>query len=293
MNARYLLGLHPEPETTGIKEILVKGASRTLAILALLLLALALATPTSAGRLPPAEALPNTNPDGWAATTIGASGLTPPPIVLPPDTNPYGASYGEWGARWWQWVFAQPTDRNPLTDQTGAFCAVDQSGPVWFLTGDIATRTCTVPIGKALFFPVASEAYVLFPWDPNDTPELAREITKRDVDTAFAMTVTVDGVSLPILETYRVQSPALGSVPETFTVTLPAKNIMDIPAGPYQTVADGYYMMLAPLPAGTHNVRIRAMLYAVYPDHSDLYEIDAQYTLMVPSTVVYLPLMSR
>src|SRR5436190_6645283 len=59
--------------------------------------------------------------------------------------------------RWWQWVFETSASENPLTDTTGQFAAVNQSGRVWFLAcnpGGTTARTITVPSGKALFFPI-------------------------------------------------------------------------------------------------------------------------------------------
>ncbi len=52
------------------------------------------------------------------------------PGVLPPHSQPYGKSYGEWATKWWQWALSIPADRNPLTDLTGAFAGEDQCGPV-------------------------------------------------------------------------------------------------------------------------------------------------------------------
>src|SRR6266480_3671629 len=87
--------------------------------------------------------------------------------IVPPQARPYGASYGEWSARWWRWAFSLPVDHHPLYDT--ADCSAGQSGPVWFLGGTfttiqsspnpaiirgIATRDCTVPNGKFLFFPL-------------------------------------------------------------------------------------------------------------------------------------------
>jgi hypothetical protein len=61
-------------------------------------------------------------------------------------------------AQWWQWALSIPTVVNPLEDTTGANCMVGQSDPVWFLAGffngSAATRSCSVPEGAALFFPV-------------------------------------------------------------------------------------------------------------------------------------------
>ena len=82
------------------------------------------------------------------------------PGVLPPPARPYGSTYAEWSARWWQWALAIPAASNPLND--GSDClhvAEGQSGPVWFLGGAIdksanLERNCSVPVDKALFFPV-------------------------------------------------------------------------------------------------------------------------------------------
>jgi hypothetical protein len=270
----------------------IKGLSRMLAIFALELLVLVSTTPASAGRLPPVVLPSSTNPHDWEVASIHPLDLTsPPPIVLPPSVNPYGASYNEWGARWWQWVLDRPIDQNPIDDATGALCAIGQSGPVWFLVGGVATRTCALPGDKALFFPVATEAYILT--EPSETPQQARDIIKGDIDTTFAMRVDVDGTSIPNPESYRTLSPALGSGPETFIVNLP--DGWGVPAGPYQTVADGFYVMLAPLSTGTHDIRIRSQFY-VYPEQ--LATVDAQYTLTILPPVVYphilyLPLVSR
>jgi len=83
--------------------------------------------------------------------------------VIPRDANAYGNSYGEWSARWLQWVFSIPAATNPAADTTGANCGEGQAGPVWFLAGTFintaVTRACTVPAGKALFFPLVNGAF--------------------------------------------------------------------------------------------------------------------------------------
>src|SRR5262249_59099704 len=80
------------------------------------------------------------------------------PRILPPNSHAFGKTYGAWSAAWWQYVLAQPTGSNPLLDSTGAMCATNQSGPVFFLVGASGPGTenrnnCVVPTGKALFFP--------------------------------------------------------------------------------------------------------------------------------------------
>src|SRR5439155_23432452 len=88
------------------------------------------------------------------------------PGVVPPAAHPYGHTYSDWAARWWQWALAQPLSTNPVLDTTGANCAAGQSGRVWFLAGTFSagtvSRSCTVPAGTALLFPVLNNAYFAF-----------------------------------------------------------------------------------------------------------------------------------
>src|SRR5213083_1086403 len=81
----------------------------------------------------------------------------PNPGVLPPHSHSHGLTYAEWGAAWWQWVLSIPFAQNPIFDSTGEDCDVGQSGPVWFLagtSGSTAVRSCTIPAGKSIFFPI-------------------------------------------------------------------------------------------------------------------------------------------
>ncbi len=55
------------------------------------------------------------------------------PRIFPRDAAPYGNTYGEWSARWWQWLLSVPTPKNPNLDTTGQDCDEGQAGPVWFL----------------------------------------------------------------------------------------------------------------------------------------------------------------
>src|SRR5919112_2927463 len=58
------------------------------------------------------------------------------PAVFTLDSQPYGVSYAEWTAKFWQWLLEQPFDNNPVNDQTGKNCANNQKDPnVWFIPG--------------------------------------------------------------------------------------------------------------------------------------------------------------
>src|SRR5262245_18638881 len=80
------------------------------------------------------------------------------PGIAPIQSRPHGQSYSDWAAQWWQWALETPVSVNPVVDKTGVHCAEGQSDHVWFLAGAFGggtvKRTCTVPTGTALFFPL-------------------------------------------------------------------------------------------------------------------------------------------
>lgn len=83
------------------------------------------------------------------------------------DQNPgaiAGKTLAEWSALWWQWMVSIPVADNPQMAQGEVDCGVGQQGPVWFLAGApsgvTAQRSCTVPRGKALFFPVFNAVFI-------------------------------------------------------------------------------------------------------------------------------------
>src|SRR5262245_9772768 len=95
------------------------------------------------------------------------------PLSAPIRTSPEGQTYGRWAAEWWQWALGIPADVNPLTDTTGEHCAQRQVDQVWFLAGSVSTdpvvRTCKIPEGKSLFFPLINTLYGAFLNDPPET----------------------------------------------------------------------------------------------------------------------------
>ena len=55
------------------------------------------------------------------------------PGLYSTESVPFGTSFGDWTAAWWQWVHNVPPDQNVNFDKTGEFCHIGQEGPVWFL----------------------------------------------------------------------------------------------------------------------------------------------------------------
>jgi len=186
------------------------------------------------------------------ATPIAGAG--PEELVLPPDAPTYGLTYAAWTARFAQWAHSLPAGINPATDATGERCGFGQAGPVFFLVqaGDeeAIERTCTVPAGTALLLPLLDASCTTVeppPFFGADEAEL-RACTEALFMAPAELTAVVDGVAIPDLERYRVQS-------DLFTVALPVGNWLDVEPAVTQGVADGYWLLLAPLPVGEHELQ--------------------------------------
>ena len=89
------------------------------------------------------------------ATNSSAGGVGNPgnPGIRPPTSKPYGKSYPEWVAAFWQWLMEYPLPGNPALEQDNPFdLSVRQSGQVWFWAApDLGERSVALPAGKALF----------------------------------------------------------------------------------------------------------------------------------------------
>jgi len=177
------------------------------------------------------------------------------PGVFAVDSKPYGIPYAEWAGKWQQWLFSVPQPLNPVTDPTGMNCAQGQNGPVWFLagtTGGSAERTCTIPAGKAIFYPVISAECTYA-----DTPNVKSEpglVSCAQVDNTRSINLqaTVDGVNIKQLNNYRATSPL-------FNFTISPHNAFGVPAGPTHGIADGFWVFLKPLTPGKHELHFSGL----------------------------------
>ena len=186
------------------------------------------------------------------------------PKIISPQANPNGKSYGEWAAAWWQWALSIPEAQNPLLDTTGEFAGIGQSGPVWFLAGtfgNAAERAVTIPTGKSIFVPVHNWIFgsAVFDCDPTN-PGVPCDVPTLQATAAAAATgaevveAWIDGAKVQNIRDYR------GISPEPFAITLPEGAVFGIPAGTYYPqVADGYWLMLAPLSSGQHTIQLHAV----------------------------------
>lgn len=155
-------------------------------------------------------------------------------------------------------------------------CSYGQTGRVWFLGGTyqpsfpgggttpnyFANRTCSVPAGTTLFFPIINSE-----WDnlnvtgqpplQNSLDQL-RALAKGDIDGITSMSAALDGRAVQGLTGPNTAYRATPARP--FFYTLPADNLPTAAFGaPFSgtvplpgAVADGVFLMVAPLNVGTH-----------------------------------------
>ena len=186
--------------------------------------------------------------------------------VYPIDSHPYGKSYGEWSAKWWQWAFQQKTFDN----------CPNESGPIWFLAAPTQSK-CIVPANTAIMFPTFNtewsvvEADVqgnqtpgqtcLVPTHPNGTSYAALlACTKAQANNAThsgaMLEADLDGKNLQSLTDYRAHS-----TPPPFKFTAISGNLFGVPPGDSHSVADGFWIILKPLSPGMHVLHFAATVY--------------------------------
>ncbi len=178
------------------------------------------------------------------------------PLSADTGAKIHGKTYGQWSAAWFQWQEANYPDfdfGDGLVD-----CSLGQSGRVWFLGGtalfgtDPAERECEEPLGKHkhLFIPLVNASFYNPDQDNCPEPDFTCTIEeKREIlDGVFSevpagiinsvacdLQINVDG------------TPAVFSTPIVRTQSPP----FDYEGDP-ETIADGYWVMLDPLPRGKH-----------------------------------------
>jgi hypothetical protein len=222
---------------------------------------------------------------GFSANEPGVQPLAAPnynPGVIPPHAMIQGETYGDWGAKWWNWALSVPFDQNPIVDPTGINGSYNQQGPVWFLAGTfgiLAERTITIPAGKFIFFPLVNTENDYPCPDPNFQPapgqsleDFLTSISVSQIDPwagpDHILSATVDGVELTHLLNYRGTSKLT-----TLTAYPDPGNLQLDPCLTFEKqpmVSDGFWIMLAPLKPGKHEIKFSAITPVAPPFTFDL-----------------------
>jgi len=209
------------------------------------------------------------------------------PGVAPPHCKTHGASYAQWGAAWWQWMFSLHANvpPNPVLTKGPVDCSYGQSGQVWFLAGANASgiweRSCTIPTGTALFLPVLNGWADNVAVSPPLTVEQLEQLAASFAD-ATELHASIDGRPVKNLFAYRAAYapfgytvPAIDNMLQYFGANAPGS---DWPSTfVFPAASDGYWLMLDPLPPGVHVINFGGTA------KNAIFQIDVTYTITVVS----------
>lgn len=204
--------------------------------------------------------------------------------VLGAQEKVAGRSQSDYAIAWWRWVMRLPDGVRAYQDPSGAQCALNQGGPVWFLAGTEGTgavqRECAVPAGTHLFLPVIAMLVHASPGHPLSCPQ-AQARARANNDHLAQVQVVLDGRVVMDVAAHRLRGMPC------FDAFADAKYIER--HAPYEPAAtDGYWLMLAPLPAGLHQLSVKARYDNPGQPQGDLEE-QFEYRLRVGDAPVIAP----
>ena len=178
----------------------------------------------------------------------------------------------------WRWQISLPSlpeGEHPMDDQNGDkwFKGQSEKQTVFYLSGAggrNVRRTCTIPAGKkiliALMTMVATEKE--YPgWSVADL----NDVSTWDQDNVKTLSLTIDGnkYTLNDLKEFRKH---IGE----FQVDFPKDGIFGVDGGgSCKAVADGYYLLIEALTAGTHKIHFEGTIPCIP------FREDVEYTLTV------------
>lgn len=177
---------------------------------------------------------------------------------------------------WWQWTYTMPKELSPIRDTTGENCHIRQKGDVWYLAGgygsSVIRRTCEIPEGKYIFFPIINMVYY-----PRQIGSLSCEDAKAAAalnnDELLIIDVELDDLKSSNPAHLRLSSDEcfnlLGLIPKELE-----------PPRIYPAATDGYWAMLKPLSKGTHTLKFQAKYDREEGAYSKMVQ-DIEYVLIV------------
>lgn len=183
------------------------------------------------------------------------------PQVVPHDATYRGKTYAQWEVSFWQWALAIPlpaksTDLpHPFNDCNRPISA-GQTGNVWYWSApDIPNEICNqsaniIPAGTSIFLSTLDDEASSLDDPPFQASTAAGQlaIAQRFANYIQDLFVSIDDVPVTNITAYRTTTGQ-------FAFTAPSPWIFSqTTSGPGTAVGDGYFLMLEPLPAGSHKI---------------------------------------
>jgi hypothetical protein len=173
------------------------------------------------------------------------------------------ASWKQLSSEWWQWAVSIPAPVNPLVDTTGDNCMIGQRGSNWFLAGTVGgapvTRSCEIPEGATLFFPVVNAINFDTPGQCGQGAPLPasfyRSLAAAFINGVTQLSITLDGPrsARRTAQYHRVRSRLCRR-----TTCSSRRAAAICPRASLPAVDDGFYARLDHLKVGKHTLHIHA-----------------------------------
>jgi hypothetical protein len=174
--------------------------------------------------------------------------------VFAPGDRAFGKSLADWAAEFWKWGLRYPVAGHPFTEDPSFDFAARQSGSVWFWGAPNVvgfTRNVRIPAGKAILLSMLDVEASTLEEPPfyGATAQEQAAIAKFYADRIGIgdLFLTIDGEPVDDLAAYRTASPQV-------TVKVPTPWIFGETGGKGTSSGDGYYVLIKPLPPGTHTI---------------------------------------
>jgi hypothetical protein len=186
--------------------------------------------------------------------------------ILPPTETFCGLSYGQWAARWCNWLFSD----------------MEQNGPVSFLRGNMDCEPPVVITGAeslslrrniAIFFPIICSFITERDFSEEEDLAIERHIRRQQTHTSL-LKLSIDEMKISNLRRFFATSHKFvlemseDSILRHYSESTPQK---------CEAVVSGYWIMLMPLSLGTHSIKFEGW-------DSDGFKTSGRYTLNVSDT---------
>lgn len=224
---------------------------------------------------------------GLLLLLVGLTACDHNPLVE--QTGPVSRrNYERAAVGWTRWALAQPhSTGSPISDPTGELCDVGQSGQVWYLAGTFSgpvERTCDVPAGKHLFFPLINRWGIFLAEFYASEEEFIEFLTEYFVANRAAtcqLALRLDGEDLVSDDVGELDDALYVDVLDPFEVDINADNWatdFGFEGGPTPMMTDGHFALLRPLEPGVHTLEFGG---TVCDGEFGDFETSAIYTLNV------------
>ena len=192
-------------------------------------------------------------------------------LIYSKDSKPYGLSFSEWIAKWWNWHYNLPNKVNlqnpdnfsqihPREAYSPEKCAWNQTdNNVWFLpdgrnllfsSSEPETRQCTVPHEKALLVQIYGGGCSFA--EGFKTDQELKDCVNIGLNSV-EFTAKVDGIEVMNSKDRDLYLPDA----YLYNQTLAKDNYYELPAGTWRAMAGGYFLFVKPLDIGNHTIEFK------------------------------------